>query len=263
MDVLLFTFDLGYASAAMRAGVAGVVVDWEWRGKSRRQIGQDTEINCGTPDDLRRMRAAFPGHLVCRINNQPDTRTHEARLAIALGADEIWLPMVRNLVEVVECLRVIDGKAELGILAETRDALDLAKDLSKLPLSRVYVGLHDLRIDTGGGTLFAPLCDGRIERFRDAYTGRFGFAGITRPDGGRPVPQRLLLGEMARLGCEFGVARRAFRADVPPVDIASTLASIEAEVARLNRRDASQIEHDRGLLVQATTTAVAECSPCG
>lgn len=262
MDVLLFSLDLPYATAAMRAGMAGIIVDWEWRGKSRRQIGQDTEINCGTPDDLRRMRAAFPGHLVCRINNQPDVRAQETRLAIALGANEIWLPMVRTVAEVVECLRIVDGQAELGILAETREAFGLAKELAQLPLSRVYVGLHDLRIDTGSGTLFAPLCDGRIDRFRDAYDGRFGFAGITHPDGGRPIPQRLLLGEMARLGCDFGVARRAFRADVSPSDIAATLAGIASAIRQLDRRAPSQIAHDRHLLFQATATAAAECSPC-
>jgi hypothetical protein len=82
MEVLLFVLDFDYAVAAMQAGMAGVVVDWEWLGKSERQEGWDTEINRGTPGDLARMRAAVSGKLICRINNQARARVEETRLAL-------------------------------------------------------------------------------------------------------------------------------------------------------------------------------------
>ena len=262
MDVLLFALDPGYASAALGAGMSGIVVDWEWRGKVLRQEGAGTEINRGTTEDLARMRSAITGHLICRINNEPSTRIIEAQQALELGANEIWLPMVRDLDEVVECLRAIDGKAELGVLVETRAALELGRELSKLPLARVFAGLNDLRLDTGGIGLFDPLVNGMIDRFRDSYEGRFGFGGITRLNAGWPVPQRILLAEMARLRCDFGVARRSFRADVGAGEIAGALSSIDAEMERLKQRGLEDIALDHARLKEAASASV-EMAPRG
>jgi hypothetical protein len=174
--------------------------------------------------------------------------------------------MVRDLDVVCECLRVIDGRAGLGVLVETREAVRLGRQLSQLPLSRVFFGLNDFRVDTGGRALFDPVVDGTLDRFRDSYNGRFGFGGITRPNAGSPVPQRLLLAEMIRLGCDFGVARRSFRADVPLAAIAKSLAAIDEEAGRLARRDAPEIDRDRRLFeraVAADLEASVFGSSCG
>src|SRR6186713_3666761 len=96
-EIFLFSHDATYASAAMDAGASGVVVDWEYVGKDGRQKGYKTEINHGQEADLRAVRAAATGHVFCRINNHADVREVEVRLAIAAGADEIWLPMVRDI----------------------------------------------------------------------------------------------------------------------------------------------------------------------
>jgi hypothetical protein len=262
MDVLLFTLDHRYGAAALAAGVAAVVVDWEWSGKAERQDGRDTEINSGTPEHLARQRAAHTGSIVCRINNTPEARVSEARSAVALGAGEVWLPMVRSVDEVTEVLRAVGDAAEVGVVAETREALAMGRALSLLPLSRVYIGLHDLRIDRGSTSLFEPLVDGTTERFRNVYRGPLGFAGITRPERGVPVPQRLLLAEMVRLGAAFGVARRAFRADVPAEEIGAALAAIDTAVAELSRRNDAQIALDRRELVD-TVTGLKGSSACG
>lgn len=245
MDVLLFTFDSEYGAAAINSGIAGVVVDWEWHGKSLRQAGADTEISRGTEADLARMRSAVRGRVICRINNEAATRLAETRRAIDLGADEIWLPMVRSIAEVEDCLNATSGKADLGVLVETREALDLGAQLSDLALSGVFIGLHDLRLDLQGAGLFDPLLNGAVDSFRAAYRGRLGVAGITHPDAGHPIPQRLLLAEMSRLHCAFGIARRSFRADVPPERIAATLVAINAEMDRLAGRDKAEIDDDR------------------
>ena len=88
-EILLFSLDVGYSSAALRAGVSGVIVDWECVDKEGRQEGYDTEINRGGAADLRAMRAAATGPVLCRINNHPALRKVEVRMAIAAGADEI------------------------------------------------------------------------------------------------------------------------------------------------------------------------------
>jgi hypothetical protein len=244
MDVLLFSHDAPYAAAAIAGGVAQVIVDWEHSGKPERQFGRDTEINRGTVADLVAVRAAAGARVVCRINNTDAARDAECERVIEHGAGEVWLPMVRTAGEVERCLRRIDGRARLGVLAETREALQLGRELGALPLSRVYVGLHDYRIDCGHAGLFDPLVDGTLDRFRADYAGALGVAGVTVPGAGHPVPQALLLAAMARLDCAFGVARRSFRADVEAADIGLAIARIAAHVAGLSARSPAQVEVD-------------------
>lgn len=232
----------------MAAGMNSVVVDWECCGKPGRQFGFDTEINRGTEADLLRMRRRIRGNVICRVNNGPERRVREALRAAELGADEIWLPMVRSVAEVEQCLTTLAGRCALSILCETAEAMALAKEWGQLPLSRVYIGLNDLQIDTGSPSLFSALCDGTIDAFRDRYPGALGFAGVTRPDLGRPVPCRLLLAEMARQSCCFAIGRRTFRADVPQADIARATRALRTVFAELRQRDAQAIAADQAAL---------------
>jgi 2-keto-3-deoxy-L-rhamnonate aldolase RhmA len=107
LQLVLFSHDLDYAAAATTAGMNSIVVDWEWSGKSVRQFGFATEINRGTEADLISMRRRIQGNLICRINNGPNQRVREALRAAELGADEIWLPMVRSVSEVEECIAAL------------------------------------------------------------------------------------------------------------------------------------------------------------
>jgi hypothetical protein len=242
LPVLLFTHDPEYAAAASDAGIAGIVVDWEGGTKWDRQAGAGTEINDGSYEDLAVIRSAVATHVVCRINNEPATRRRDAALAMSLGADEIWLPMVRSLDDILDCLDGLGPGAQVGVLVETTEAMTLGSALNCLPITRVYVGLNDFRIDRGHADLFEPLYDGTVERFRADFGGQFGVAGVTDPDRGSPVPQRRLLQLMAGLSCDFGVARRSFRADVPVDAIASTLARLDREYDELRAQAAAPVD---------------------
>ena len=253
LELLLFTHDPDYARAAVAGGMDAIVVDWEWRGKSGRQAGRDTEINRGIEADLSGMRAALgtSGTLICRINNCDEVREHELERAVDLGADEIWLPMVRDIATVTAALERLRGRARLGVQVETADALDLGPALQALELARVYIGLNDLHIDLGRDSLFDPLADGTVQRFRDGYAGRFGVAGFTHPARGRPIPCRLLLAEMARMDCGFAVARRSFRADVPMPEIADTIGAVRGCYAQLSAREPLTVLRDHAALQDA------------
>lgn len=257
LELLLFTHDVEYAAAAMDAGMGAIVIDWEWSDKTGRQAGWNTEVNHGTDDDLEAMRSRLRGHIVCRVNNTPQARKIEARRAVDLGADEIWLPMVRAVSEVEECLAAVDGNAAVGVLVETGQALNLGRELSRLPLARVYMGLNDLHIDTGSDNLFSALGDGTVEEFRSAFSGKFGVAGVTRPGCGRPLPARLLLAEMARLSCDFAVARRSFRADVPALELPAALREIRACHRRLTQRNAAEVAVDHAAFLEALAGVTA------
>ena len=122
--------------------------------------------------------------------------------------------MVRSAGEVADAIRVARGRCGVGILVETVDAVRNAAELARLPLSRVYVGLNDLSIERGSRSIFEALTDGLVDEVRPLFTVPFGMAGLTLPDCGRPIPCRLLIGEMARLACDFSFLRRSWRRDV-------------------------------------------------
>ncbi|GAA3160375.1 hypothetical protein GCM10010531_09840 [Blastococcus jejuensis] len=255
MDLFLFTVDPSWGRDVVAAGAAGIVVDWERRGKARRQQGEGTQINSDTLEDLVRMRAAAPGRLLCRINGFGPWTRGEVDDAVAAGADEILLPMVRSADEVDRTLDSVAGRCGLGILIETQDAVDRAADLARRPLSRIYVGLNDLRIDRRSTELFRPLVDGTVEAVRAVVHQPFGVAGMTLPGGGFPVPSDLLAAELVRTGAEFTFLRRAFTADIagrdPFVEVPRLLASLD----RLRCAGAAEVAERRADFVAAVTGA--------
>ena len=75
----------------------------------------------------------------------------------------------------------MNGRCGVGILIETLPAVAVAAGLAARPLSRIYVGLSDLRIARGSSQLFEPLVDGTVDRVRaDVEHVPFGVAGLTR-----------------------------------------------------------------------------------
>ncbi|WP_104525045.1 aldolase/citrate lyase family protein [Blastococcus atacamensis] len=232
MDLFLFTVDPRWGADVVAAGAAGVVVDWENRGKLRRQAGEGTQVNADTADDLSAVRAATSGRVLCRINGAGPWTADEVDEAVRRGADEILLPMVRTAEEVDRTLEAVAGRCGLGILIETQDAVDRAAELAARPLSRIYVGLNDLRIDRGSPELFRPLVDGTVDAVRSEVGTAFGVGGLTLPGGGFPVPGDLLAAELVRLGTDFTFLRRSFTADMagrdPFVEVPRLLAALRA-----------------------------------
>lgn len=235
------------ARTVVDAGAAGVVVDWERRGKAARQAGADTQVNADTAEDLGAVRAATGGRLLCRVNHWARWTPAEIDLAVALGADEVLLPMVRRVAEVDAALEAVAGRCGLGILVETTDAVRQVEQLAARPLSRVYLGLNDLMIDRGGRCLFRALVDGTLDRVGAAAFAAgtpFGVAGMTRPEEGRPVPCRLVAGALARVGAFFTFLRRSFWADTAGRDLAVEVPRILDAMLRARRRGAGEVAAD-------------------
>ena len=187
------------------AGAAGIVVDWERRGKARRQLGEGTQINADTLDGPRRdARGDAPGRVLCRINGFGPWTAAEVDEAVAPGADEILLPMVRTTEEVDRALDA--GRRPLRARHPDRDAGRRRRAPPRWRAGRC-------RASTSGSTtcastaasteLFRPLVDGTVDAVRAEVAQPFGVAGLTLPERGRPVPSRLLAGEMVRLGCRL------------------------------------------------------------
>ena len=255
MDLFLFTVDPGWGADVVAAGAAGIVVDWERRGKARRQLGEGTQINADTPEDLSRMRAATGGRLLCRVNGHGPWTAEEVDEAIARGADELLLPMVRTTEEVDRTLDLIAGRCGLGILIETQDAVVRAAELAARPLARIYVGLNDLRIDRGSKELFRPLVDGSVDAVRACVGPPFGVGGLTLPGGGFPVPGDLLAADLVRMRTDFTFLRRSFIADMAGGDPFVEVPRLLAGLAAMRGADPAQAAALRAEFVAAVTAA--------
>ncbi|UOY01953.1 aldolase [Blastococcus sp. PRF04-17] len=253
MDLFLFTVDPGWGRDVVAAGAAGIVVDWERRGKARRQLGENTQINEDTPEDLARMRAATDGRLICRINGFGPWTAAEVDAATALGADEILLPMVRTPDEVDRTLDLAAGRCGVGILVETQDAVDRAAAFARRPLSRLYVGLNDLRIDRRSDQLFRPLVDGTVDAVRAEVTMPFGVGGLTLPGRGFPVSAGLLAAELVRLRADFTFLRRSFTADMAGRDPFTEVPRLLESIAALRRTGPADAAALRSRFVTAAT----------
>jgi hypothetical protein len=254
-SLLLFSIDEAFVRAAVRAGVTGIMVDWERDGKCRRQANADTEINTHTLDDLRRVRRATDARVICRVNQPGCSSAAEIESAIDAGADELLVPMVRRCADVEQVLERVRGRCRVGILVETADAVACARDLCALPLSRIYVGLNDLAIDRGADCIFESVADGTVDAVRQACPLPFGFGGLTLPDAGSPIPCRLLIAEMARLGAGFSFLRRSFHRDIRGRDVAVEIPVLLAALDAARRRSASEVARDRA----GFQAAVAAC----
>ncbi len=263
-ELFLFSTDAATVARHTEAGVDGFIVDWESKGKETRQAGADTEINAGTPADLRRVRAATKARVVCRVNQHGPWTAAEVEDAVANGADEILVPMVRNPEQASDVIAFATGRCGVGILVETVDAVRCAEELARLPLSRVYVGLNDLSIERGSRSIFEALTDGLVDGIRPLFPMPFGLAGLTLPESGRPIPCRLLIAEMARLSCGFSFLRRSWRRDTAGDEPSPGIARIRSAIESAGGRSAAEVARDRAEFVETVAAAAkGEARPDG
>ncbi len=186
---------------------------------------------------------------LCRLEGPGRWQPAEVEEVLARGATHLLLPMVRRPDEVEALLEQVAGRAAVGILVETVAAVEMAAALARLPIFGAFVGLNDLAIERRTRSLFAGLADGTVERVREAFAGKnFGFGGVTAIDRGEPLPARLLVAEMARLGATFSFLRRSFRRDLVGRDAGVEVGRVRSAWEELRARGAAEVEKDRRAL---------------
>ncbi|GAB5527905.1 MAG: hypothetical protein Roseis2KO_57770 [Roseivirga sp.] len=232
LALYVFYTDVDKAKKCIEAGVNGIVIDWERAGKRHRQSLFDTQINQHGLRDLADARELFTGSIVCRVNGGEELGRDEIQRAIDHGADEIMIPMIKSVRQAEEALNLIDGKAKSIIMIETEEAVRSAEEIGKLPLDKVYVGFNDLAISRNVSNIFLPLIDGTMEEISSSLQVEFGFAGLTHPEMGYPLPSILLLNEMKALGASFTLLRRSFFRDMKNYTAKEIIDAIHFEFAR-------------------------------
>jgi hypothetical protein len=162
------------------------------------------------------------------------------------------------LEEIETVLDWVGGRCGVGAMIETWAAVEIAEKLARLPLSRVYAGLNDLAIERNTPNIFTAVLDGTIERIRRPFRIPFGFAGLTLPDLGYPIPCQLLIGEMSRLGCDFSFLRRSFHRDVRNQDLAVEVPRLLEALTRARLRSHDAVVRDQRDLTAAIHAASAD-----
>jgi hypothetical protein len=213
-EYFAFYSSLNLTLAGIDAGVKGVIVDLEKKGKATRQLLYNTQINEHYIRDIEEIRRVTSTKIICRVNGGSFLEKDEVQSCIDAGAHEILVPMVSSLAEIDFVLSAIKGQADLSLMIETNEAIDLIQQINKYPIHRVFVGLNDLSIARNHRNLFLPMVDGTVDYIRNNLTTRFGVGGLTHPDLGKPVRCKLLINEMKRLRCTFGFLRRSYYADL-------------------------------------------------
>lgn len=216
MEFELYSFYSNYdvTVEGLSAGIDGVIIDLESKGKQGRQDLYNTQINKHTISDLQKIRSATSKRVICRVNGGKFLSEDEISEVIAAGADEVLIPMVTSAHEVEQAQNLTQGKTDLSIMIETNEAVFLVEAFNAYPLKRAFIGLNDLSIARNEGNLFVPLIDGTVQHIRDRTKLPLGVAGLTHPDKGSPIPCRALINEMKRLECSFGFLRRSFFSDI-------------------------------------------------
>jgi len=254
----LYAFTVEQALVEELADVeVGILVDWENRGKTNRQSGFDTEINQHTEQDLVNVRNWTSQSVVCRVDRlQGVEQLRQLDICMDVGADEVLLPMVRTVEEVETVLEHVQRKSNMsvGILVETNDAIAILPDLNKLPLSRVFLGLNDLAIDSGYANIFMPLHTRAIDGMLEKIDKKVGFGGLTLPERGNPLPCRLLMASMIHLGCDFSFLRRSFMADTKCGERAEAVIQIRQAMSKLYELHPSEVEQLHNELVKLSRT---------
>ncbi|HAA13352.1 MAG TPA: aldolase [Cytophagales bacterium] len=238
IDLYAFYSSPALSQEVIEAGISGLVVDWEFGEKERRQNLYNTQINRHGEQELREARQLTDRPIICRINGGDHWTEDQTRLAMDLGADCILLPMVKSLGEVEQLLRVADGKVQVGIMIETLEAVELASQIGRMPIDKAYVGLNDLSIARKSHNIFTPLIDGTLDEIRPHFSCDFGVAGLTHPELGNPIPSRLLLQYMDYLQVSFTFLRRSFYRDMHQYTAQEMIQAIH------NSRNPQNLEND-------------------
>lgn len=202
------------ALLAEQNGVDWVFVDLELNGKVERQGHLDTVISRHAVRDVSRLRAVLKhAELLVRVNPIFQGSRYEINEVINRGADVVMLPYYKSVDEVATFIELVDKRAGVCLLCETKEAVACMPDVLKLPgIDYVHIGLNDLHLSYGQSFLFEPLADGTVEavtRQLQIAGILYGFGGIARIGEGR-LPAEKVLGEHVRLGSSLAILSRSF-----------------------------------------------------
>jgi 2-keto-3-deoxy-L-rhamnonate aldolase RhmA len=213
------------------------MVDLETLGKSERQGHLDTVMNTHTIADVQNVRTSVPkGRLLVRTNPLHENSLSEIDALIDAGADILMLPWFHSVSEVRKYAKIVNGRARIHLLVETKGAKQNLLDCCKVDgIERVHIGLNDLSLELNRRFMFELLIDGTVEEMVEDLRKvgmPFGIGGVARVGEGLLPAERILV-EHARLGSDAAILSRTFhRGAASPEEIEQTMDFV-TEVSQL------------------------------
>ena len=210
LKLMYITNDPEIASIAENAGVDRIFVDMEYIGKSDRQGGMDTVQSFHTVEDVKRIRKAInKAELMVRVNPLHDatdkycSSEDEINAVIEAGADLVMLPYFHDAKDIERFVKIVDGRAKVFPLLESKDALLNVDEILAVPgIDEIHVGINDLSLDLGKKFMFELLADGTVEYLCNKFKEKdipYGFGGIGRIGTG-DIHAEYVIKEHYRLG---------------------------------------------------------------
>lgn len=220
LKLMYITNDPEIASIAENAGVDRIFVDMEYIGKSDRQGGLDTVQCFHTVDDVKRIRDAVKkAQVMVRVNPLHDatdeycSSEEEINAVIEAGADLVMLPYFHSAADIERFVKIVNGRATVFPLLESKDALDNVDEILAVPgIDEIHVGINDLSLDLGKKFMFELLADGTVEYLCKKFKEKglpYGFGGIGRIGTG-DIHAEYVIKEHYRLGSGCAILSRSF-----------------------------------------------------
>lgn len=220
LKLMYITNNPEVARIAETAGVDRIFIDMEYIGKSKRQGGMDTVQSYHTVDDVKKIRSVITkSEVMVRVNPIHDATKEygssedEINAVIDAGADLVMLPYFTSVEEVKRFVNIVNGRARVFPLFESKEALSKIDEILGIPgIDEAHIGLNDLSLDLGKKFMFELLTDGTVEYMCYKFRRQgipYGFGGIGRLGMGA-VPAEYIIKEHYRLGSTCAILSRSF-----------------------------------------------------
>lgn len=235
LNYLFITNQPLVAAFVESCGVQRIFVDLEINGKEERQGHLDTVISRHSFDDIKLIKQQLStAQLLVRLNPFYSGSETEIERAITSGADIIMLPMIKDIAEVSEFGRLIDGRAKLMPLIETVYSAENIRAIHDLEcVDELHIGLNDLHLELGLTFMFQLLSNGMVKRMVEGLSKPFGIGGIARVGVGG-IPGELVLAQHVALGSSGVILSRAFHANARTVEDLNSGFDFSDELNKLN-----------------------------
>jgi len=202
------------AKIAEENAVDRIWVDLESRGKIERQGHANSVKAKHVMADVSSIRAAISkSRLLVRVNPLWEGSKAEIDEVISRGADIIMLPMFHTPDDAKQFVDLVNGRAQVLLLAETIEAERNIDAIASVPgVDEIHIGLNDLHLAYNMTFMFELLANGQVEAMTKKIASHgipYGFGGIARLDEGM-LPARHVIAEHYRLGSSMAILSRSF-----------------------------------------------------
>lgn len=245
LELMYITNKPEVAKIAENSGVDRIWIDLEILGKQERQKGRNTVISNHTLDDIKEIKSVITkSKIQVRVNPINPSSKIEIETAIEYGADILMLPMFKTVDEVQYFIDIVNKRAKVLLLLETKEAVEIIDQIISLDgIDEVHVGLNDLHLSYKKTFMFELLIDGTLDYIASKFKSRsikFGFGGIARLNHGM-VPAEYVICHHYAIGSKMAILSRSF-CDANYVDNPKEIAQLFEEGISNIRRAESEYE---------------------